>query len=265
MTYLHKSILAAAATAISISAAHSQGMPLQTLETVQFGFPVFGYEYQETVNGAEFMNTKGNKVGLSFNYTGVWGNGRFAGLDLRYSTGQIAYSGSGNSTSRENSVDLRLTGGVDFPMNNFTLSPFAGVGHRSLHSDLTGLSTTGLQGYRRDSTYVYLPIGVTHRFKAGTGRISTTLEYDHLIQGTQISALSAVGASGDLNNTQRNGRGLRLGVAYEETHWSASVFYNTWDIERSDDATFVSGGFLYTGYEPQNTTKELGFEVKYKF
>ena len=114
---------------------------------------------------------------------------------------------------------------------------------------------------------LYLPLGVTHRFRLSEqARWATTLEYDHLIEGTQKSYMTdIVGYTSDLENQQNKGRGLRLNLAYETTTWSAGVFYHQWNIADSEMGTFTSTTAVYSGYEPKNTTREIGVQLKYRF
>ncbi len=146
------------------------------------------------------------------------------------------------------------------------IAPYSGLGYRYLANDLRGYTSTGAVGYRRISSYIYLPVGLAHRMRAGAqGRLVTTFEYDYLIEGTQRSFTSDAGYRNDLLNQQRSGHGLRLAVAYEETHWSISAFVHQWDISRSDVGTYTDGTLVYTGIEPHNITREAGVQLKYHF
>jgi hypothetical protein len=264
MRFATHSTLVVLAT-FTIFAAQAEGLTLKTRQGFQLGAEVSSYGYEEVVNDAPFVNARGNKLGLTSNYTGTFDNDSFVTLDFRYASGLVEYEGSGTASGADHVTDLRLMGGIDFARQGYTLSPFAGLGHRSLHNDIAGLTTTGSSGYRRDSTYVYVPLGVAHRVPAFDGRIVSTLEYDYLLQGTQVSHLGDAGGPGDITNLQPNGFGLRLGVAYETLHWTTSAFYQQWNIARSEDATAVGNGWIAVGYEPQNTTREFGLAVKYMF
>ena len=164
-------------------------------------------------------------------------------------------------------MDYRLLVGKDVPFDDYLLSFYSGAGVRSLFNDARGITSTGALGYRRDSSYVYLPLGLTHRMGWGGGdaRISTSLEYDHFMEGQQVSHVTDAGANSDLTNHQRNGFGLRLMVAYETEDWSLGGFYNYWNIQQSESATFVQLPYIVTGYEPLNITREAGIQLKYRF
>lgn len=137
-----------------------------------------------------------------------------------------------------------------------------------LNNDLRDL---GAGGYRRQSQYLYIPIGITHRFHVGSGsRISTNIEYDYFVWGEQKSYLSDVSAwygsvFGNPVNKQKNGYGIRVNSAYEEQNWSIGVFFNYWKIKDSEINYYVDGFDLYSLTEPLNTTKEIGLEIKYRF
>jgi hypothetical protein len=250
---------------LATAATQAQGLSLNTREGFQLGAEVSSYGYQEVVNDVPFIDVKGNKLGLTANYTGTFEDNAFVTLDLRYASGQVQYEGSGTATGADHLTDIRMTGGVDLARQGYTLSPYTGMGHRALHNDIAGYTTTGASGYRRDSTYLYLPLGLSHRFAALDGRIVTTLEYDYLIQGTQVSHLGDAGGPGDISNLQRNGYGLRINLSYETRHWSTGAFYQQWNIARSEDSTAVGNGWAVIGNEPQNTTREFGLAVKYLF
>lgn len=253
--------------------ARAQGMPLQTVSGAELGLQISNYRYAEDVNGAFFMGLEGKKVGLTGSFTQAYGDNWYWGGDARYATGNTDYSSNGSgekSANPDSYFDARITLGRDFDMGSQLLSPYAGLGYRYLNNDLRGNTTTGATGYRRTSNYIYLPIGLTHRFKVSNdARWSASLEYDYLIQGMQRSYTTDVTAGNfnrDLNNQQRNGYGLRLKLAYETERWSAGMFYHYWNIADSETGSYTtSTGLLYSGYEPHNITREVGIDVKYRF
>ena len=263
--------LSLASLALLAGTAHAQGMPLTTTTGSDIGVQVSGYTYEEEVNGAFFMDLQGNKLGLSGSFTEARDNGWFWGGDLRYASGHVEYRSAGTgemSGIRDYYIDARLTFGQDFETGGQVWAPYAGLGYRYLNNDLRGYSSTGAMGYRRTSQYVYLPLGVTHRFRVNTeARFATTLEYDYLLQGLQRSYLTDVtGYDSDMDNLQRRGYGLRLNLAYETPGWSAGVFFHYWDIADSDIGTATKPGpTIVAGYEPENTTREVGVMLKYRF
>lgn len=250
---------------------HAQGIPLKTTSGGDVGFQISDYKYEEDANGAFFMSLEGKKIGLTGSFTQALDNNWYWGGDARYVKGNTSYTSASTGSSSGNDedyVDLRLTTGKDFEPGGSVLSPFAGFGYRSLSVNTKQYTSTGNAMYRRKSTYIYIPVGLTHRVRLnGESRISTTLEYDYLLEGTQRSYLTdVVGYTSDLYNTQRKGYGARLNLAYETANWSAGVFYHYWNIQDSDIGTYTMTPNLYnTGIEPHNITREFGVQVKYRF
>lgn len=127
-------------------------------------------------------------------------------------------------------------------------------------------------GYRRTSQYLYIPIGVTHRFWAidKVSRISTSIEYDYFVKGEQKSYLSDVNPTyaalfGDQVNKQKKGYGARISSSYERKNWSAGLFLNYWNIADSEINSYVVYPFIISFMEPKNETIEMGLEIKYRF
>lgn len=259
------------ATTALVGPAHAAFPGLGTVPGWEVGGTLSSYRYDEQDDtGAAFMNLKGSKLGVVGSYTkGFSGDWRdwFLTVDGRLATGETEYEGSGKASGKTDTLtEVRAVAARDYQFPGYTLSPFGGLGLRTLYNDLRGNSSTGAAGYRRYSTYVYMPLGLTHRMAVSAdARLSTTVEYDVLLSGQQVSRLSDTGVATDVTNNQPVGRGLRLGTAYETEKWSAGVFYQVWDIAKSDPSTFVYGGTAYTGVEPKNMTQEFGVQVKYRF
>jgi hypothetical protein len=118
------------------------------------------------------------------------------------------------------------------------LAPYFGLGYRKLSSDLRGLTTTGDTGYRRHSQDAVSALGVTHRIALGSqARLSTSVEYDLLLEGRQRFMLSDTNASSDDPvSGQRRGYGLRMSSSYETDHWSLGFFVHVWRVGASDAA-----------------------------
>jgi hypothetical protein len=246
---------------------HAQSTLLGTSQGTELGIQVSNYLYQEELNGSFLMSTQGNKLGLTANMTVVLSGDWYVKGDGRYAWGNVNYTGSGTKASNPDALaELRILAGRDFGIGNYLLSPYAGIGVRSLSNDLRGLTSSGAAGYRRESWYTFLPLGVTHRFALdGNARVSTSLEYDHLVEGRQRSYTTDFGATSDLNNVQKNGYGVLLSVAYETDEWSTGFFYQYWDIQDSEKGTYTDPSFVYVAIEPHNTTKEFGVQLKYRF
>jgi hypothetical protein len=247
--------------------AHAQDMSLRTSDGSELGVQISNYRYEEKVNGNFFMSNEGAKFGFTGSLTSTLADDWYVTGDARYAFGNVNYTGSGTKTANPDQLlELRITAGRDFEAAGYLLSPYAGLGVRALSNDLRGSTSTGAAGYRRDSRYTYLPLGVTHRFHAGAqSRVSTSLEYDVFIEGYQLSHTTDFGAATDLKNSQKKGYGMRLNVAYETAQWSAGIFFHYWDIEDSEPSTYLDPPFIKTAIEPHNTTNEVGVQLKYRF
>ena len=242
---------------------------LKTKDTVEIGLQTYWYQYEEEVDGDFFMSTTGQKYGLSLTGIKNVGNDIYVVADIRYATGDVEYkSASGKGDVSDYMYEARLLVGAEKLTDEVLWSSFIGVGYRYLFNDLTDL---GSGGYRRESQYIYIPIGITHRFRVHhNSRISTTLEYDYLVQGKQKSYISDVGPAhaavfGDPVNDQNHGHGIRFNTSYEEEHWSVGVFFNYWKIEDSDTNYYLAPPYIYSFVEPKNETKEIGAQIKYRF
>ncbi len=242
---------------------------LKTQDLIEVGVQAYWYKYEEEVDGDFFMSTAGKKLGLSLTATKIIDTNIYLIGDFRYAAGDVEYnSDSGTGDISEYMYESRVLMGIEKVIDGIFWSPFLGLGYRYLFNDLRSL---GSGGYRRESRYIYIPVGLTHRFKLNQkSRIATTFEYDYFVKGKQKSHLSDIGPDwaavfGDPVNEQKHGYGIRLHTSYEEKNWSIGVFYNYWKIEDSEKNYYLDPPFLYSIVEPKNETKELGIQLKYRF
>lgn len=238
----------------------------------KLGLTLSGYQYKEPS-----LDVVINSALLGLDYTGTYafGNDWFAKADARYAFGRANYSGSGTQSNIPYSYyDLRGLLGYDFSfsgLGGFVLAPYTGIGYRYLFDNQGGQTSSGANSYQRSSTYLYLPIGVTHRMKINeVHKLETNFEYDYLIQGTQFSKLSqAVSYYPDVANQQTRGYGLRLSSMYQFDTWSVGPYINYWNIAQSNtviNPISVNGRSAnLLVYEPANTTLEAGIKVSYSF
>ncbi len=251
-----------------IETASAEVLSLRSSDSVEVGFQAYSYEYEEKLNGSFFMETKGEKYGVSV--AGIKTiDDYFIKADYRYATGDVTYkSASGTGDVSDNVHEMRAVFGKEVLIDNYLLGSYLGIGYRLLNNDLRDL---GAGGYRRESRYTYVPIGVFHRFHVTSeSRITTNIEYDYFISGEQKSYLSDVSPAhaavfGDPVNKQKDGHGWRGSVAYELETLSLGVFVNYWEIKDSQTNYYTDGIVLYSVKEPYNETVEAGVELKYKF
>ena len=221
------------------------------------------------------MSSKGAKMGLDMRATKVLQNDQFIRGDLRYAFGAVDYN-SNNTGSASGEPDWYIEArglvGKDWAINGVVLAAYTGVGYRYLFNDARGFSCTGstcFWGYRRESNYFYLPLGINHRIALNDrARLVSTLEYDHLLAGKQISRLSDGGQGySDATNNQSSGYGLKLSVNYEKDNWAIGPYAHYWNIGQSDIVPEIQNG-VPTGrglLEPKNNTVEFGFKASQQF
>jgi hypothetical protein len=254
--------------------AHAESPTIKTSNGNELGISVSSYSYEEPSLG---MSNKGDKFGVNHlgakTLNGEW----FIKDDVRFAYGSVDYVGSGYQPSTPDwYLDARGLIGLDIQGGNAMYSPFIGIGYRYLFNDLRGYSSSGAIGYRRESNYLYVPIGLTHRFKLDESAVlATTLEFDHLLSGRQVTHLSdLIGHSGyssapDVTNGQDSGFGLRADMMYEMDDWAFGPFLNIWRIKESDailkPITKNGSTAWYFFSEPENRTSEFGLRLKFMF
>lgn len=242
--------------------AYGQPPGLKTLPGIELGASLSTYRYEEP---SVAVTLEGYKAGLDFSAIAAARNDWFIRGDARYATGDTDYTGSGKKGANPDwYYELRGTVGRDFDQGTSNWSPYLGIGYRYLFNDIRGRTSTNAAGYRRTSQYTYVPIGTIYRLTLeSNARLSTTLEYDHLIKGRQKSYLSdtAIAGYGDLVNKQGSGYGIRGSMYYEKNSWSFGPWFHYWNISQSDTAT--AGTF--TGFEPANRTTEFGLRLGLRF
>ncbi|MDO8312684.1 MAG: hypothetical protein Q7T25_12165 [Sideroxyarcus sp.] len=257
-----------------IPAAHAESASINTRSGNEFGLSISSYSYEEpSVN----VSLTGDKFGMSYTGTAVLKNDWFVREELRFAYGKVDYSGSGVQLGVPDwYYEVRGLLGKDLQVRNVAYSPYIGFGYRYLFNDVRGYSNAGSAGYRRESSYFYLPLGVTHHLEMRDQAVlSTTLEFDYFLRGKQVTRLSdLIGRNGftsafDTTNRQNSGSGYRLNVMYEMSDWAFGPFLNVWKIDTSEVTTQVmtdgSGPRLVKLYEPQNQTSEYGFRVNHRF
>jgi hypothetical protein len=248
----------------------AQPLSLRSVDSSELGVEIMSLQY-EAGSGSSAFEHEGNKVGLLFRFTQALSDNWYWGGEARQSHGNINYSSASRGDKGGNPdivTEVRITGGKDYPVGSQLLAPYFGLGFRKLSTDLRGLTSTGDEGYQRRSQYVYLPLGLTHRLQLGAeARLSTSLEYDLLLDGRQQSFLSDTDTtSNDPVNSLRHGHGLRLSSSYETWHWSIGFFVHYWRVGTSDEARQSLGGVpAALVQEPRNSTREAGVQFRLRF
>lgn len=243
------------------------------------------------------IKISGRKQGVSLTYTrnnllsavGMGEDNSFGTLELRYLRGKVDYNGflwDGTTATSDDERDYyyegRLFIGKHMAMGDyFTLSPYFGLGYRYLcnHAE----KSPG--GYKRESTYFYMPFGAGLAFHPGNGWSATLSgEFDWMINGNQRSQMSDTGNFDppyqdfhykDVTNDQTKGFGLRAGFKVEKDFGGfglfAEPFYRFWKIQNSEvEPLLATNGTetVFTGrglVEPFNITREYGVKIGVTF
>jgi hypothetical protein len=268
-------------------------LPRQTHE-FRAEYEVYNYNYREKDEGTFFMGMKGAYNGISASYTfrpeqpGSFSEyvnmfrleGRLAIGEVDYSTPDYSYNSIDDKV-----FEVRGLAGYDWQVSEtLTVTPYAGMGVRHLFDRMSQVPAEYIDGdeywsgYDRESNYYYVPLGadVLKRLSA-QWTLGANLEYDFFLSGTQKSHLEDVyDVNGDnqgfsvLKNKQNKGMGLRgsLRVSRDTGRYGVYVepFFRLWDIEQSStDEIFQDGAVAGEGYEPKNTTREIGMKMGVKF
>lgn len=191
--------------------------------------------------------------------------------EFRYAGGTVDYT-SNSTGSALGEPDWYIEGraliGNDWPLTSATVSTYLGLGYRYLLNDGRGITSTGAAGYRRTSTYIYLPAGVIYRTALNSGNeIVGMFEYDQLLSGNQFTKLSDTGLGySDLDSKQTDGHGMKLRLSYVTARWSVGPYLHYWNIADSTiDPIYKNGVLNGYGLEPHNTTMEVGLEFSRPF
>ena len=226
------------------------------------------------------MEEKGTMYGIvgSYDYRGEFFKLQRCMLkaETKFAWGQVDYDGAlqdGTPYTMDGIDDylweLRGLGGYDFSVfTASTLTPYIGIGYRYLNDD----SSSDLNGYERESNYIYSPIGVEIITPLKNNwSVGAMLEYDIFWWGKQIShASDYLTGLNDPENTQDKGYGIRSSVKFqkkgEKYNFVIEPYVRYWNIKQSDDADLTLNG-TKIGYiwEPKNNSTEVGVKLAVKF
>jgi hypothetical protein len=240
---------------------------LSTRAGLEIGAQASHYQYAEP----GLMSLTGNRVGVVGTATLAGQSRAFLRLEFRDSYARLRYDSSGTGSKSDVPdwlLELRGLAGLDFIGARAALSPYLGLGYRYLYNDLRGYTSTGAGGYRRYSNYLYAPVGLTARWHMGEGWVlAPTLEADVFLAGKQITKASDLDPRlMDATNDQHSGHGYRGSLMIEKGSWMFGVWTQYWHIQSTDfEFVGVVNGQSVFLKEPENTTRETGIELRYRF
>lgn len=202
--------------------------------------------YDQTVQHDTGRLIRGARGGENIALTLI-GQGRLATGSADYSSLETGTADDFPSTL----TDLRVLAGAAVSSGSTRLTTYLGLGRRDLVNDSSGrTSTTGHYGYRRQSNYIYTPVGLDLRIGLeNRRRLLFGLEYDALFAGKQRSYLDDL----TVGNRQLRGHGTRANAELGFSGWRIGLHYQRWAI----DDSLPANGF----YEPANVTRETGLRL----
>lgn len=266
---MKKAIVSFAVCLMCMGAGNSFAETLQLrTHTVEAGPEISYIRYEEPT----VMRERGFMFGGTASY--AYHNDFMFKGEGHSSIGFVDYENSGTIDDIFNFMfEARVLGGYDIPVSGTSiLTPYIGIGYRYLMDDAGGkTSSTGAGGYKRESNYLYSPIGIetlTKLEKAWYAGI--VLEYDFFWIGRQISHYEDVSANYDtLENDQHNGYGLRGSIRLKNEGSLPFViepFIRYWKILKSEEEDVIYAGTVVgTGWEPKNNSTEIGLKFLFSF
>ena len=198
-------------------------------------------------------------------------------LDGRVAYGQVDYTsvGTGDLDNINDFVfETRVAGGYDFNMTGESLiTPYIGIGYRYLYDDTSGkVSTNGALGYKRESNYLYIPVGADlHGPINEQWDVNFNTEFDIFIYGKQKSHLGdAIAGLNTVSNDQNDGFGVRGSIRFTRKNEKRDLFIEPfvryWHINDSDiSAVSYNGVIVGYGLEPENKSFESGVKIGLRF
>ena len=166
-------------------------------------------------------------------------------------------------------LEFRGLLGYDFAAKPITITPYLGIGYRWLQDNAQKES---LAGYKRESNYIYLPVGLEFAANLGNGwSLGVTGEYDFFLWGKQISYLSDYDHGyNDIENKQTKGYGIRGSISiekkWEKVGFVIEPYAKYWNIDDSDWQPITDHGVIINyGREPKNNSTEIGCKLAVTF
>lgn len=163
------------------------------------------------------------------------------------------------TTTEDTVIETQLDAGIQVDSSaEFRVRLFGGLGYRFWQDRISGET-----GYRRETTYIYLPLGVEVLTVISPEMLlSFEAQYNHWLKGKNRSYLTDVNPSfGDYEFNQDTGSGFQLAgqfsLVWPQLRPFFRLIYQSWDVEDSEIKFFpTTGGYLL---EPKNSTQTFFF------
>lgn len=238
------------------------------------GFEGLYYRYKELDrDDSFFMSDSGPMYGFYYvvGYQPACMAFRFY-LDGHFNgSNSIRYKSDDTGTMDNSSYSVneaRLLSAYSWDLENqWKLEPYTGLAFRYLvNDDFDKRSTTGAVGWLRTSRYTYIPIGLRVVNDFEDMQWIGHIEYDWFINGKQNSR-SLISY---YRNEQHNGFGARFGLdllipsSFACFDYSVGAFLRYWNIDESTVNQNIYNSNRI-GWEPQNTTYEIGVRLGLAF
>jgi hypothetical protein len=239
-----------------------------TRDTWEIGPEISYIQYKESG-----VKDKGMMYGIGGSY--AYHNYIMLKAEGKFAYGQLDYDGSKWGSNKLVTVNgipnymLEFRGllGYDFAANTIAITPFLGFGYRWLNDNMQEKSPGG---YKRESNYFYLPIGLEVVANLGNGwSLGTTGEYDFFLRGEQKSFFSDNNPKeNNIENKQTKGYGVRGSIPIakkgEKVDFVIEPYVKYWNIDDSDYQRYTSSRSKYA-YEPKNNSTEIGCKLAITF
>ena len=224
------------------------------------------YKYHEPSLDVRIYGLRG---GIGYYGTKPLAENFFGLLAVDYRFGSLEWTASDSSGGSGGEakgipdyyVEGKLAIGRDFTFDSFVLSPYVGLGYRRLFNEFSSASS----GYDRTQEYIYLPVGLIHRFSLGSdGMLETTVEGNFLLAGYHKAEFSDFDSNWeDANFKQDSGYGIKASMIYRKGNWGIGPYLNYWNIADSDiDYIKCNIDDICRAFEPANSTVEYGIKVQ---
>lgn len=220
-------------------------------------------DYTETGNG--FLGTRtgvldterGWVPGVGVSFSSMWGDHHFyINAQVSQNTGATQYVGSlqggtyGSvvAWSTATLIDRSVRFGKGFAIKDSMMAtPYAEVG---MHEWDRGVN------FGETYTHNYVGLGILGQYSPVTRLVISASALVGSTFASYISVAGPFGFSGDLGNSALYKAGLSVDYAFtRHFHGNAGIDYTRFSYGMSSPNTVIAGGFIYTVWEPDSSTR----------